>query len=263
MLQTTTELIDRRTTGPAQELTLRAPELARALAPGQAVLVKCGWGLEPYLRRTFYPVAIDAETWTLRIPPGSDWGHAWLRAAPVGTAIDCLGPVGVGYLVPLGVRNVLCIGVGEPAWTLLPVVALAEARGLSVALAMEARTGRELIPSQRLPAAVEYHTITADGGRAAGQWAELLAGPASGSRPGLLGWADVVVAAAPLAFYGQLTAAVKAVRFEVTRGFAQVLYPATFLCGTGACQACVADVAGGRRRVCLRGPVFDLADVVT
>ena len=94
MLQTAAELIDRRTTGPAQELTLRAPELARALVPGQAVLVKCGWGLESYLRRTFYPIAVDDETWTLRVPPGGDWGHAWLRAAPVGTGIDCLGPVG-------------------------------------------------------------------------------------------------------------------------------------------------------------------------
>ena len=72
----------------------------------------------------------------------------------------------------------------------------------------------------------------------------------------------MVVAAAPLPFYSQLAAAVKAVRYEISRGFAQVLYPATFLCGTGACRsASVADVAGGRRRVCLRGPVFDLADV--
>ncbi len=76
------------------------------------------------------------------MPPGSDWGHAWLRAAPVGTAIDCLGPVGIGYLVPLGARNLLCVGVGELAWTLLPVVTQAAARGLSVALAMEARTAR-------------------------------------------------------------------------------------------------------------------------
>jgi len=263
MLQTTATLIARTTSGPAQELTLHAPELARALAPGQAVLVKTGWGLEPYLRRTFYPVAIDDETWALRVPPGGDWGHAWLRAAPLGTQVDCLGPVGVGFLVPLGVRNVLCVGVGEPAWTLMPAVAQTEARGLSVALALEARTPRELIPTQRLPAAVEYHAITADGRRIEGQWAELLSGAASGSRPGLLGWADVVVAAAPLTFYGHLAAAVRAVRYEISRGFTQVLYPTSFLCGTGACHACVADVAGGRRRVCLRGPVFDLADVVT
>lgn len=263
MIQTTATLIARTSVGPAQELALQAPELARALGPGQAVLLKTGWGQDLYLRRTFYPVAIDDETWTVRVPPGSDWGHAWLRAAPVGTQVDCLGPVGIGFSVPLGVRNVLCIGVGESAWSLLPVVALAEGRGLSVTLAMEARTARELIPAQRLPAAVEYHAITADGGGTAGQWTDLLAGPPSGARPGLLAWADAVSAAGPLAFYGQLAAAVKSVRYEISRGFAQVLYPATFLCGMGACQSCVADVAGGRRRVCLRGPVFDLADVIT
>lgn len=253
MLQTTATLIARTTIGPSQELTLHAPELVRALGPGQAVLVKCGWGLEPYLRRTFYPVAIGNETWTLRVPPGGDWGHAWLAAAPVGAEIDCLGPVGIGFSVPLGVRNVLCIGAGEPAWTLLPVVAQTETRGLSVALAVEARTVRELLPPQRLPASVEYHTLTADSGRMESQWADLLAQ--------LLPWTDLVLAAAPLAFYGQLAAAVKTARYEISRGFVQALYPARFLCGTGACQSCVADVAGGRRRVCLRGPVFDLVDV--
>ncbi len=261
MLQTTATLVARTTAGPAQELTLHAPELARGLGPGQAALVRCGWGQAPYLRRTFHPISISADTWTLRVPPSGDWGHAWLAAAPVGTELDCLGPVGIGFSVPLGVRNVLCLGAGEPAWTLLPVVAVAEARGLSVALAAEARTARELIPPQRLPAAVEYHALTADSGRVAEEWVDLLTGSSGGPGPGLLAWADIVLAAGPLALYGLLAAAVKAVRFEVSRGFTQVLYPATFLCGTGACQACVADVAGGRRRVCLRGPVMDLLDV--
>lgn len=261
MLQTAATLIARTSAGPAQELTLHASELARGLGPGQAVLVRCGWGQEPYLRRSFYPIALDDETWTLRVPPSADWGHAWLAAAPVGTALDCLGPVGIGFSVPLGVRNVLCIGAGEPAWTLLPVVAVAEARGLSMALALEARTARDLIPPQRLPASVEYHALTADSGRVADQWVELLTGSAGGPGPGLLTWADLVLAAGPLAFYGQLAAAVKAVRFEVSRGFVQALYPAAFLCGTGACQACAADIATGRRRICLRGPVLDLVEV--
>ena len=75
---------------------MRAPELARRLVPGQAVLVKCGWGLEPYLRRTFYPIAIDAETWTLRVPPSGDWGHAWLRARALGDGGRLPGAGGSG-----------------------------------------------------------------------------------------------------------------------------------------------------------------------
>lgn len=261
MIQTTAALIARTTAGPAQELTLHAPELARVLGPGQATLIRCGWGLTPYLRRAFYPVAINTETWALRVPPSGDWGHAWLASTPVGTELDCLGPVGIGFNVPLGVRNVLCIGAGEPAWTLLPVIAVAEARGLSVTLAAEARTARELIPPQRLPASVEYHALTADSGHITNQWAELLTGSSGGPGPGLLAWADLVLAAGSLSFYSQLAAAVKTVRYEVSRGFVQALYPATFLCGTGACQACVADVATGRRRICLRGPVMDLREV--
>ncbi len=77
----------------------------------------------------------------------------------------------------------------------------------------------------------------------------------------LLPWADALLAAGSLEFYAGLATAVKQARYGLRRGFAQVLYPATILCGTGACQACAADVAGGRRRVCLRGPVFDLADL--
>ncbi|MCX6032252.1 MAG: hypothetical protein NT169_23535 [Chloroflexi bacterium] len=262
MLQTAAELIERRTAGPAQEIRLAAPELVRALEPGQAVLVRAGWGLEPYLRRTFYPIAIDAETWTLRVPPGGDWGHAWLRAAPVGTQIDCLGPVGAGYRLPAGVRNLLCVGEGDATWTLLPAVAQADALGLAITLAMEDRTTRDLIPAQRLPANVEYRTFGTrgtegiKGTEGTGGARRLLVDLAE-----LLPWADVVFAAGSLAFYGRLAEAVKAARFGLSRGFGQALYPATFLCGVGACQACVADVAGGRRRVCQRGPVLDLADV--
>ena len=64
MLQLTAELIERQTHGSAQELRLHAPELARQLSPGQAVLVRTGWGREPYLRRTFHPIAVDNETWS-------------------------------------------------------------------------------------------------------------------------------------------------------------------------------------------------------
>jgi len=261
VLQTTATLVARAAVGRAQELTLHAPALARVLVPGQAILIKTSWGQDPYLRRTFYPVAIDDETWSVRVPPSPDWGHAWLSAAPLGAELDCLGPVGVGFNVPPGVRHVLCVGADEPAWALLPAVQVAESRGLAVALAVEARSVRELIPTQRLPAAVEYHAITPDMGWPTQRWAELLTGRASTPEQGLLAWADLVLAAAPLPFYSQLAEAMRRVRYDLARGVVQVLYPASFLCGVGACQACVADVAGGRRRVCLRGPVFDLVEL--
>lgn len=261
MIQTIATLSERQTSGSAQELRLRAPVLARILAPGQAILVKASWGLEPYLRRAFHAITIDDETWTLRVPPDGDWGHAWLRAAPLGTELDCLGPVGSGFSLPAKGRNVLCLGEGDAAWALLPVIALADATGMAVTLAVEAFGVRDLLPAQRLPATVEYHTALRQCRPIARAGAAPLLEGVAQFLPELLLWADVVMAAGSLEFYATLATAVRATRFELTHGFAQALYPATFLCGVGACQACVADLHGGRRRICQRGPVLDLAEV--
>jgi hypothetical protein len=143
---------------------------------------------------------------------------------------------------------------------------------MAVTFAVEAIGGREVIPPARLPPGVEYRATERSPARSEG-----FPLPAAPGNPTittrareleppawlveLLTWSDAVLAAGSLEFYARLSAAVAQARFGISLGFGQVLYPATFLCGTGACQACTADVAGGRRRVCLRGPVFDLKDV--
>jgi dihydroorotate dehydrogenase electron transfer subunit len=255
MIQQNASLVERVGDGAYQELVLQAPELAQQLQPGQAVLVRAGWGLDPYLRRTFYPIAFDVETFTLRLPPSGDRGHAWLRLCPPGAAIDCLGPIGVGFRLPAGASRLLCLGEGDLAWALLPLVHLADAAHLSVTLATTAAAARAVIPAQRLPLSVEYRAAT------------LAAGRADRSRPGLLtpellGWADAIAAAGSSSFYFHLAEAIREHRLVLPRGFGQALVAADFLCGVGACMACAADVAGGRRRVCLRGPVFDLTAVI-
>ena len=256
MLQAKAQLVQREIYGVSQELRLFAPQLAQQLTPGQPILVRTGWGLDPYLRRSFYPIAIDAESWTLRLPPSGDRGHAWLRMVPEGSEIDCFGPVGIGYTLPDGIRHLLCLGEDELAWTLLPLIAQADAQHLAVTLAVGATSARYTIPASRLPLATEYRVATVDGSR--GRKGDLMS-----LLPELLSWADAVVAAGSLSFYHRLADAIREQRGLLAQGFVQALYPSsTFLCGTGACQACVADVAGGRRRVCLCGPVFDLVDII-
>lgn len=255
MIQQSARLLERTATGAYQELILHAPDLAQQLQPGQAVLVRAGWGLDPYLRRTFYPVAFDAETLSLRLPPSGDRGHAWLRLCPVGASIDCLGPVGAGFRLAAGARHLLCLGEGDLAWALLPLVSLADFAHVAVTLVTEAATARVAIPAQRLPLAIEYRVATVDGSRGRkGRLESLL--------PELVGWADAIAAAGSQPFYQHLSEAIREHRVVLPRGFAQALYATSFLCGTGACLACAADVAGGRRRVCLRGPVFDLLDLL-
>jgi len=68
MIQTGAEIEARETSGAVQILHLRAPELATRLSPGQAVLIQTGWGDVPYLRRTFYPIAIQEAGFSIRLP---------------------------------------------------------------------------------------------------------------------------------------------------------------------------------------------------
>ncbi|RME83438.1 MAG: hypothetical protein D6775_08100 [Caldilineae bacterium] len=253
MIQIEAPLVERRIDGAIQELRLHAPELTKLLQPGQPVLIRTSWGMSPFLRRTFYPVALAEDSFLIRVPPSGDRGFAWLRMAPIGARLDCMGPVGRGFALPQHVRRVLCLGEGEWAWVLLPVIEQAVRDRLSVTLAVEARPSRHPIPARRLPLAVEYRLFGTDRGR--GKEERL-----SARFPELLPWADVVFAAGSPEFYAGLRDSIEVERVHFAAGFAQVLHPAHFFCGFGACQACATDVAGGRRRVCLRGPVFDLFD---
>ncbi len=255
MIQTRALLEAREEAGSALSLRLRAPDLAAQLVPGQAVLIQTGWGYDPFLRRTFHPIAIDSESFAIRLAVDGDRGRAWLRLAQPGAELDCLGPVGKGFILPSRARRILCLGGGDAAWTLLPLVQRAAALGHAVTLATDALSKRQTIPAAMLPISVEYHIATIDG--SAGR-----KGALSALLPELLPWADAVIAAADMDFYRQLGRAIEAARVLPPKGYAQALYQMNFLCGTGACQACAVDIAGGRRRVCLRGPVFDLVDIL-
>jgi len=251
MIQVRAQIVDRQTDGASQELRLQAASLSARLMPGQAVLVRTGWGGDPYLRRTFYPVTLDADTFSIRVPAGGDRGYAWLKIVPLGSEVDCLGPVGHGFSLPDTTSRLLCLGIGETAWTLLPLVWQAAHRQIAVTFVVEVSTARQAPAPHRLPLSTEYRRFVLGQKRTLKE-----------ALPELLTWPDRLAVAAPATYYSQLADAIQRYRILLNRDFAQVLYPASFLCGTGACQACAVDIAGGRRRVCLRGPVFDLVDII-
>jgi NAD(P)H-flavin reductase len=254
VIQTSVEITDRIRQPGAQELRLRSGDLVPLLGAGQAVLLKGAWGAGACLRRPFYPSAIAVDSFLIRVPPSADYAHAWLCTAPLGTQLDALGPVGSGYHLSLGARNILGVGQDASAWALLPILDLAGSRGAAVTLAAEAMTARNAIPASRLPPYVEYQVSTIDGSLGS-------QGTVQSLLPDLLNWADLILAAGSLAFYRRLGSMIQAARFQVRRGFCQALVEAPLLCGVGSCRSCATDLAVGQRLACTGGPVFDLVDV--
>ena len=249
ILQVQAEIVDRKFSGAAQELRLVAPALAAQLNPGQPVLVRAGWGRDPFLRRASTRLPWMAKASRCACCPAATWARpGWPLRRP-GSTVDCLGPVGFGFAVPPGTRNLLCLGEEAAAWMLLPLVAQAveppgtngRPGGLVVTLAVEALGSRDLLPASRLPPTIEFHLATLDGSQGR-------RGRLGGLLNELLTWADAVLRAGSPAFYDRLHAAIQATRYNPPRGFCQIHHAGQILCGVGSCQACRVDLATGRRR---------------
>jgi dihydroorotate dehydrogenase electron transfer subunit len=245
-------VLERRAVGALALLTLRAPELAPAARPGQAVLARCAppGSADPLLRRPLFLAGADsvAGTVELLVAP-EERGLAWLAEQPVGVRLDLYGPVGAGFALDGRTRNLLLAGAGQGLPALVALSRAAAARGIAVVLLASAPMPRLLPPPFLLPSDVEYQT--SDEGEAG--LVELLAGA--------LGWADQLCLALEEPLLAPVSAAVRAGKLRWERGFAQAIVAGPMPCGLGICQGCLLDTRDGPRLRCKDGPVFDLREL--
>ena len=235
-------------------LWLDAPEAARGAQVGQFLMVQCGEELDPLLPRAF-SIHRLRET-----PAGPQFallftvagrGTAWLARRRPGDLIPLFGPLGHGYTVHPGSRNLLLVagGIG-----VAPLVWFADeqvARGSNLTLLLGARTADQLYPAQLLPAEVEVVACTDDG--SAGRGALV-----SDLLPEFLLWADQVFACGPTAMFRSLA---EELHRAAWRKPVQALLEERMACGTGICYSCAVETRRGTRLVCKDGPCFELRDV--
>lgn len=249
-------------------LRLAAPGIAGGARPGQLVLLRPETGPHPMLRPGLTVHRLGRGEISLLFacpasPDGSGAAHdglpALARCRP-GDRILAQGPLGRGFVVSPGARNLLLVGQGL---AVSPLVALAEwalAAGLAVTLLADAVSAAGLLPPAMVPAEVEYRVATADGSLGhTGSALDLLT-PARESP--LVLWADQLVAAASLPFYLRLRDAVAATRTRRESSFAQGLVGGVLGCGMGACQGCAIATRQGTLYLCKHGPVVDLDDML-
>lgn len=239
-------------------LVLAAPEISRAVCPGQFVMIRCTdeRALDPLLSRPFnifrfHPVEGRIEIIFRVVGRGT----TWLAGRRPGESLTLLGPLGKGFSTLETYERVLLFagGTGMPAlFSLVEQEKRKRRDNREYTLFYGARTKDELVFLDLWrTAGVTVHTATDDGsagfhGTVTGAAAEFLSGKkidfycACGPRPMLQAVQEL------MAGYGVP---------------GELCLEEMMACGIGACLGCVCETVHGFRRVCTDGPVFPAEEV--
>jgi len=237
---------------------LKAPGIGQP-TPGQFLMVRCGNGIEPLLRR---PLSVH------RIGNSAVDGHgagdlallykisgpgtSSLVDKDKGETLDVVGPLGKGFSVHKESKNLLLIASG---WGISPIVCLADIevrKGRSIVLLIGAQTLSEVYPTHLLPTEVEVQIATEDGslGRQ---------GSAIDYVSEFWEWADEVLCSGPMSMYRSVADIARNYGF---RKRVQALADVGMACGIGVCYGCTVWTRQGAKLACKDGPCFNLRDLV-
>ena len=235
----------------AHLLWLEAPPIASQSQPGQFVMVRCGEKEEYQLRR---PLSIHqregSQIALLFSVVGK--GTQWLSQRQPGDRLDLLGPLGNGFNVNPGSKNLLLVAGGIGIAPLYFLADEAIKQGKEVTLLVGATTATQLYPSKLLPK-VKLVTTTEDG--TAGE-----KGMITDILPDYINWADQIFACGPLPMYRNM--ANNYPQLKKSGKSTQISLEVRMGCGLGVCYGCTVKTRKGLKQVCQDGPIFELDDVL-
>jgi dihydroorotate dehydrogenase electron transfer subunit len=233
-------------------LWLDAPVVAAVAKPGQFVMVRCGEGHDPLLRRPLGIHRVDSTGGVALLFGVVGRGTSWLSERVPDDLVDLIGPLGSFFLVKPATKNLLLLagGIG-----FTPLAFMAEAAvkdGRTARLLMGARSRRWLYPTSDLPKEIDIVKATEDGSEAEGR-----TGLVTQIVSEFADQADQVFACGPPAMYQSMA------RLDCLKGKSvQVSLEEKMACGLGACYGCTVKTRMGPKQVCHDGPVFELSDLV-
>ena len=236
-------------------MTLEAPEIARAIEPGQFVHMRVP-GMEGHiLRRPFSAYARDVQAGTVDVLyQVVGFGSDHMTTLAPGAEPELIGPVGHGWQVAGGARHVLLVAGGVGAAPLFMLAERLVADGADVEVVLGAQTADALVTRERYARLLgrEPRISTDDGTAGYHGFCTAIAKDllAEGD------W-DLVCVCGPEPV------------MKITAGLAaeagvpcEVSLERRMACGIGACLSCVVDTVAGKRRACVDGPVFSAEEVV-
>jgi dihydroorotate dehydrogenase electron transfer subunit len=237
-------------------IVLRAPEAAVAALPGQFVMLRVTQNADPLLARPFGISAVSSRSSIEILYRVVGRGTTLLTTMQPGQVLQMLGPLGNGFPVPnKGTLPVLVAGgSGFP-----PLHFLAERTKGRAHLFLGSRDRSCLPPASVLKsfrdAAAKVHLATEDGS----------CGFCGLSTDILDGFLSDTEKKDHIAIYACGPHAMLAAVSRIAAGHAIPCYVSMeerMACGLGACMGCsVPQKAGGYKRACKEGPVFDAREV--
>jgi dihydroorotate dehydrogenase electron transfer subunit len=244
--------------GDAILLTISAPpRVLSRLKPGQFfnIVTRFPGSFDPLLRRPYsvYRAHRDASTLTFLVRPFGR-GSTWLADRLPGERLALLGPLGNSFTISSRAQRLLMIGGGVGVAPMVMLSDEAASRNLDVVFVMGAANEAGLLAASELSDRIEYIVATDDGSRGHHGLATELVGD-------FVGWADQIYACGPEPMYRTLRAVVDPLRIN-RRPSVQVSVERGMACGLGACLGCVVETTRGMIASCVKGPVFDLDEVI-
>jgi dihydroorotate dehydrogenase electron transfer subunit len=244
--------------GDAVLITVSAPSAVLAqLQPGQFfnIVTRFSGSFDPLLRRPYsvYRVHRDPSALTFLVRPFGR-GSTWLAERLPGERLGMLGPLGNSFTIPSRAQRLLMIGGGVGVAPLVMLSDEAVSKKLDVVFVMGAANEAGLLAASELSDRVEYVVATDDGTRGH-------RGLATEVVPEFVQWADQIFACGPEPMYLTLRAVVDPLRIN-RKPNVQVSVERGMACGLGACLGCVVETTHGMIASCVKGPVFELDEMI-
>jgi dihydroorotate dehydrogenase electron transfer subunit len=234
---------------------MEAPEIAQAAKPGQFVMVRCA--KETILPRPFSIHNVEGSQISLLLSVVGK-GTGWLSLKKKGDTLDIFGPLGNGYTINPGSKNLLLVAGGLGIAPLRFLAERAAGLGKKVIIIMGAQSRDRLLsvnPPQALynkgmlPASFQCVNATDDG-------SEGFKGLATQLIPHYLKNIDQVFACGPEVMYKTM-----AQMPELKGKDVQLSLEIMMGCGVGVCYGCTIRTKNGLKQVCKDGPVFGMEEI--
>jgi dihydroorotate dehydrogenase electron transfer subunit len=237
-------------------LVLKAPAAARAALPGQFVMLRVTGNYDPLLARPFGIASIIRRSSIEIVYRVAGRGTSILTGVKPGQVLTLLGPLGKGFPLPLKGALPVLIGGGSG---FPPLHFLAQLLGPTAHFFIGSRD-RDCLPPVPImksfrDVCAKVHIATEDGscgtcGMSTDVLNKFLSKEETKSHL-------VIYACGPHAMMAAVS------RIAAEHGIpCYVSMEERMACGLGACMGCsIPQKAGGYKRACKEGPVFDSRDV--